>query len=190
MSEVVTKSEYARRHGVTPGAVTAWLARGHLSAEAVTADGRINVEIADAQLRERLDHARHATDVDHPPAGDDAVTTPAAAALIERQRLQRIEESDLRLRRLRREELEHAGTLANVDTMGKVIGRRLQELWASLERWGQDQLLAELRRDIAAGGNGIEVWRREVRAFRAARAEADERLAVALPELIGMAGDV
>jgi hypothetical protein len=182
MGEVVTKTEYARSKGVTPAAVTAWLARGHLTSPALRADGRIDVEMADGQLRERLDHARRATDVDRPPPADAASPPPAAAALIERQRQQRIEENDLKLRRLRREELERAGHLVDADAMARAHGRSFEELMTAIEQWQ----LGDLAPQLGLSREQIEVVRREWRAFRARQAAAALRQAGALAEHVEM----
>ena len=63
MGEVVTKSEFARRVGDDPAAVSMWIKRGHLSGRALTADGMIDVDIAVAQLP-RIEHPRITTDLE------------------------------------------------------------------------------------------------------------------------------
>ena len=50
---LLTKSEYARRCGVSPGAVGNWIARGKLTRPAIRRDGRINPVLADLQLGTR-----------------------------------------------------------------------------------------------------------------------------------------
>jgi hypothetical protein len=60
---LLTKSEYARRCGVKPGAVGNWIARGKLTRPAIRRDGRIDAEVADLQLADR----RH--DRSRPPGG-------------------------------------------------------------------------------------------------------------------------
>jgi hypothetical protein len=182
MGEAITKIAYARRHGVTPSAVSRWIDRHHLTSPALLPDGRIDPEAADAQLRERLDDARHATDMDHSP--DEAAATSAAAALIERRRVQAIEEADLKLRRLRRDELVGAGTLVRADTVARVQGRLLEELLAEIEQW-----LPELTAKLGAGREGVDIARREWRAFRQRQAEADDRRAAGLPELVETTAD-
>jgi hypothetical protein len=178
MGEVLTKTEFARRGGVEPAAESMWIARQHLTPPALLDDGRIDVDLAVEQLRDRLDHGRAAVNPDRFLAPDDVDAAGASrfSALNERQKLQRIEENDLRLRRLRREELEQAGSLIDVEAAGKVVGRALSELWTDIDRWGLDNF-------------GAEAWRPAFRAFRQRRSDADERLAVGLPELLKV-GDV
>ncbi len=58
MSEVVTKGEFARLRGVTPGRVSQWIADGKIGPEAMEGEGRfarIRVAVATAQLKARLD---------------------------------------------------------------------------------------------------------------------------------------
>jgi hypothetical protein len=47
---ICSKSEFARRCGVTPGAITNWIRRGKLTAPALTVDGQIDVALADQML--------------------------------------------------------------------------------------------------------------------------------------------
>lgn len=56
--EIVTKGEFARLRGVSQGRVSQWLSEGKIDATALVGEGRsarINVEVATAQLRARLD---------------------------------------------------------------------------------------------------------------------------------------
>ena len=62
---VVTKSQYALLHGVTPQAVTGWIKQGKITPPAVSGTGRIDVDLANEQLDLRLDPAkRGAVDAD------------------------------------------------------------------------------------------------------------------------------
>jgi hypothetical protein len=189
VGEVITKAEFARRGGVDSAAVSMWQSRGHLSPPAVLPDGRIDVDLAVVQLRERLDLNRQTVDLDRFLIDEEGGTSSSgnSSALVERLRLQRIEEQDIKLRRMRREELEHAGSLVKTEEAGKAFGRQLQELWADLDRWGADVLIPAVRRDVTAGGNGIEAWRHELRSFRQRQADIAERRASGLPELAEVA---
>ena len=177
MGEVLTKSEFARRGGVDPAAVSMWINREHLTPPALTEDGKIDVELAVGQLRERLDLARHTVDLDRflepePPPQS------AAAMLIERARQQKVEENDLRLRRLRREELERAGELVRADAAAQAHGRHYGELLSAIE-----QFLPELAVKLGADREGVAIVRREWRAFRERQADAAAQRAAALSPL-------
>jgi len=54
MCQILTKAEFARTHGVKPTAVSNWIARGHLTAPALRADGTIDVALAEEQLGKRI----------------------------------------------------------------------------------------------------------------------------------------
>ena len=61
MGEIVSKSEFARRIGRTPGRVTQWITEGRLTAPAVVGVGRasrIDYDAAVEQLRSTLDPAQ------------------------------------------------------------------------------------------------------------------------------------
>ena len=177
MGEVITKSELARRCNVKQAAVTAWLARKKITAPALLADGRIDYDLALGQLRERLDPRRSTTAFDKSPR-EDARPPTGAAALIERAREQRIEENDVRLRRLRREELEQAGTLTQTEAVARAHARHFEELLGAIEQW-----LPELAVKLGADREGVALARREWRLFRERMAQAAEDRAAALPHL-------
>jgi hypothetical protein len=59
-SAVFTKSEYARRIGRRPSAISNYIARQQLTPPAVRADGRIDATLADAQLGVTIDPVRAA----------------------------------------------------------------------------------------------------------------------------------
>ena len=180
MGKVLTKSEFARRGGVDPAAVSMWISRGHITSPALLEDGGIVVELAVAQLRERLDHARHTVDLSRFLVPDEAELPPqsAAAMLIERARQQKIEENDLRLRRLRREELERAGELVRADAAAQAHGRHYEELLSAIE-----QFLPEVAMKLGADREGVALMRREWRAFRERQAQAAEQRAAVLSHL-------
>lgn len=59
-SSVFTKSEYARRIGRRPSAISNYIARQQLTPPAVRADGKIDAALADAQLGVTIDPVRAA----------------------------------------------------------------------------------------------------------------------------------
>jgi hypothetical protein len=72
----LTKSEYARRLGVQPAAVSNWVTRGRLSPPAIRPDGRINPVLADRQLGTRRGAGR-------PDAADEMNGTIGAFVVID-----------------------------------------------------------------------------------------------------------
>ena len=62
MDEIATKKQFAAIAGVTPGCVSQWLAAGKIGPDALVGVGhraRINVAVAMAQLKLRLDPVQH-----------------------------------------------------------------------------------------------------------------------------------
>lgn len=55
---IVTKKIFAEQQGVAENTISTWIKRGHLSAPALTADGRINTHEAERQLHQRIDLTR------------------------------------------------------------------------------------------------------------------------------------
>jgi len=189
MGEVVSKSEFARRLDVTHEAVSRWIAIRKLTEPALTADGKVDVELAVAQLRERLEHARSDTDleralrvVDDDAAEAAAPPVNATAALIERQRAQRVEENDLRLRKLKRDELERAGQLVRVDSVTAAYGRSLGQLLAAADNW-----ISDLAGELGLSAEQLAAARASWRRFREREAQGASARLSALPELEGAA---
>jgi hypothetical protein len=58
MTEIYTKSEFARRLGVRASAVSNYVARGQISGAALLSDGRINGPVAEDQLKLTVDLIR------------------------------------------------------------------------------------------------------------------------------------
>jgi hypothetical protein len=56
--KVVTKGEFAAMLGVALSTVSTWIARGQLTAPALSSDGRIDVVLGKKQLAERIDLAK------------------------------------------------------------------------------------------------------------------------------------
>jgi hypothetical protein len=184
VSEIVSKSEFARRLDVDPAAVSAWISRKKLTAPALRDDGTIDVELAVEQLRERLEHARSDTDLERAasaladaPEGDGASSASPTAALIERQRAQRVEENDIRLRKLRIEELERAGRLVRLDAITTAYARSLGQFLAATDNW-----ITDLAGELGLSAEQLVASRASWRRFRTREADAAAQRVSALPE--------
>lgn len=76
-SDVVSKGEFARRRGVSPGRVSQWIAAGQIAGAAIVGEGRnaqIRESVACEQLRAKLDPLQMAGN------GLTTILKPAAAA--------------------------------------------------------------------------------------------------------------
>lgn len=87
-SQIVRKSAFAAMRGVSPGRVTQWITAGHIGPDALVGEGRearIRVDVATAQLRERLDPNQRfglnglPTRLDEDPQPAPAIVVPQAS---------------------------------------------------------------------------------------------------------------
>jgi hypothetical protein len=85
-AKIVRKSEFATLRNVSAGRVTQWITAGHIGPDALVGQGRdarINVAVANAQLRERLDPSQRfglngiTTRLEQPAPVAPLVETPA-----------------------------------------------------------------------------------------------------------------
>lgn len=147
------------RVGRQPSAVSKWLARGQLTGEAVTADGRINVAEADRQLGIVLDPGRGRPpeqDLLPRPPGDDATL---AQLRIRKERL--VVEARERAAAIERGELVRAADVA------LVWAKELDNLLSAI-----DLFIAELpaKLGLGLGRDAVTAARREWSEFRQRRA--------------------
>jgi hypothetical protein len=102
MAEIKTKTEFAAALGVKQAAISNWIRRQKLTAPALTADGRINVELALAQLGRTIDPVAQASHraLTAPPTGEgDWSPSAQASAVLLRARAMTAQISAERLRR-------------------------------------------------------------------------------------------
>lgn len=163
MSEAISKSAYAIRHGVAPSAVSNWIARRKLSGAALTADGRIVVEEADRQLDLTIDPARGRPSPPPRGRGDDGKDTLAAL---------RIERETLALEAGRRAAALDAGELVNAAAAAKAWATELDDLLAAVELF-----VTDLPPKLGLGREAVDLVRREWRDFRRRRAQQAEAAA-------------
>lgn len=196
---VVTKGEFARRCNVTPARVSQWLAAGKIDGDAIVGEGRgaqINVELAQAQLRQRLDvDQRHSGNglgtrlaVDAPP-GDVGQPSPPIGIPTNSLDQQLLEERVIAARRANREkataEAAANGRLVDADEARRATGKEIAQIIARV-----DGSLPELAAAIAAkfqlpARDVVHVLKGKWREIRVSAAiEARER-AEPLPERTG-----
>lgn len=179
ITSILTKSEYARLHGVKSHTVSMWIARGHLTPPALREDGMIDVELADMQLRERL-HALKSTGKGSGPqslfngtpvaAATAATDTPPVAT--EAQPPGELNTLRIRRERVLVEDAERKVALARGELMPvteaeAVWMRELTDLLIGIEQW-----LPDLVTKLGGGRSQVDLARAEWRAFRERRAAA------------------
>ena len=82
-ASVVSKSQYAVLKNVSPGRVTQWISEGKIDADALVGEGRgakINVAVADQQLRRKLDLSQRLGNGLATRFPDQSVQAPSAPA--------------------------------------------------------------------------------------------------------------
>ncbi len=138
--EAVRKSTFAKLRGVSPGRVSQWLANGLISGEAIVGAGRsarIIVEIANEQLRERLDQTRRIafaeSDQSSPPKADALCDPEHQSKRAEREGLQ-AELLRMRLARARGELIPRGAQLAAFEAAGAAVARS----WQTLPTWSEE----------------------------------------------------
>jgi hypothetical protein len=126
-AEIVTKSEFAHRQGVTPSAVSRWIARGQLAGRALTDDGRIVVAVAQQQLGTRRDPGRG-----RPSSGGSAAPALAAVRLAKERAI---------LARLQRENAIGEAEFVNAADADRAWREEITDLMAAVEQWLVDDLV-------------------------------------------------
>jgi hypothetical protein len=195
--QIVSKGGYARLRGVSAARVSQWLSEGKINGEALVGDGRnaqIRIDVADAQLRVRLDPKQRfglnglATRL--PDAGDElpmrtafAPPQPKPDGFDQRMQDLKAREIELRVQEKTEQALARRGTYV-----------RAAEVRAGLTRVAAGMLgafeggLADLATEIAAEAKVeqrvvLHALRRGFRNLRAKAADACRRNAAQLPGL-------
>lgn len=166
MVEVISRGEFAARAGRSPSAVNRWVERGQLSGAALTADGRIVVDEAEAQLARSLNPWRG-----RPPGLTLADAGRGGAAGDERRLLREIADVRLQRERLALAEAERAAAIARSELVNAAAAdfawrRAMAELIAALE-----EFVIGLPAKLGLGNAEAEVARLEWWAFQQRRAQ-------------------
>lgn len=205
-SDLITKSEFARRRNVSPARVTQWIEEGKIHGDALIGEGRaakIVEAIAIAQLNEKLDVGQRfgnglATRLDLPApvaapvAAAAAVAAPPVAQRDDQPVIDSVEKQIARerleaLQRQNRagaiEEAERAGRLTDSEAVARSTGKMAVQLISVFEG-----ALPELATAIAAKHHlpqrdVLHLLRAEFRKVRETAALAFKRQAGEMPEL-------
>lgn len=173
MSEIITKSEFASRRGVSAAAVSQWIKAGRISGAALVGTGRaamINVAEAERQLSARLDMGQQLAQASVRPT---ASATPPVDDPQSRYQAARAEAAEIDTARARRRDLAERGLyLVTADARDAWEGE-LAALVLAVDQW-----LPDLALSLAAQGVTVSDKKRVTlalraswRAFRQARAD-------------------
>jgi hypothetical protein len=139
LDEIATKKRFAEIAGVSCARVSQWLGTKQISGAAIIGEGRharINVQMALAQLRMRLDVdqriANGKAKLD-PPKGSHGTkvaeaTSDAAPTVDERLKAQRLEQLELANERAREDAAARAGVYTRADDVRQEMGRLVGKL--------------------------------------------------------------
>jgi hypothetical protein len=112
--QIVSKSQFAAMRNVSPGRVSQWIAAGQIGPEALVGEGRdarIRVDVANAQLCERLDPSQRfglngittRLDLPEPPPPASPVPPPAPPQIVDtveaRIKAEKLRQAELTTRR-------------------------------------------------------------------------------------------
>ncbi len=182
MSEILSKSSYAAARGVTPGAVTNWIARGKLTPPALRADGKIDVELADKQLGLGLDPVRAASAGDRQHQQSAGGSTPgwsenekASQQLLRARALSASVDAERKRRDLNAERGKYTLSDQAAAEWAKMLGAFLQRV---------EEGFADLAIDLGLDREQLAGLRKFWRAQRANASEEARRLAATLPEFV------
>lgn len=177
-ASILTKSEFAARHGRDPSVVSKWIARGLLSGAGLTADGRINVAEAERQLAARLDHSRSIGKLVAARIAQPApVVRPAAAAALSEMEQLKLDGERRKARREIEEEEARRGRYVLADASDREQRREMMQFIGMIE-----QRLPDLVARLGGGKAEIVMARQWFRSLRQEEALAAKARAAAAPE--------
>ena len=141
--QVVRKSEFAEMRGVSAGRVSQWISEGKISGPALVGEGRaaqINVAVATAQLRDRLDVSQRfglngvSTRLEEPaPPIAVGEALPAPDTVEAKIKAEKLRQTQLMTRRLEEEDCERRGVYVRADEARAENTRVAAELLKTFE---------------------------------------------------------
>ncbi|MBK8159142.1 MAG: hypothetical protein IPK59_10380 [Rhodospirillaceae bacterium] len=147
--ELVTKSELARRIGVSAGRVSQYLTEGKIYGDAIVGEGRaamIDYGLARSQLGLALDPVQMTAQMRSLPE-EDAPTSPTAPVTSDEQRRHqsiKVQQAELTLQRQIREDKESRGIYMRTDVARREFAKSIGNLID-----GMDQLIGVLTEKVA-----------------------------------------
>lgn len=198
---VVSKGDFARLIGVTPGRVSQYISEGKITREALDGEGvraKVIVAVATAQLRASLDIGQRlgngiATRLDAAPdfppvlgqAKPSAPTLPTPGnSFEERLKAEKLAEMEMRNRKAREEERERRGQYTRTDDVRVALGQVANGMLNVFEGALSDFALAVAAKFEVPQRDVLHLLRAEFRAVRQKAADAASRAAAAAPAVL------
>lgn len=198
---VVSKGDFARLIGVSPGRVSQYISEGKIKPDALDGEGvraKIIVAVATAQLRASLDIAQRlgngiATRLDASPDSPPVLgqVKPAAPVLPtpgnsfeERLKAEKLAEMEMRNRKAREEERERRGQYTRTDDVRVALGQVANGMLNVFEGALSDFALAVAAKFEVPQRDVLHLLRAEFRTVRQKAADAASRAAGAAPAVV------
>lgn len=187
---LLSKSEFARRRGVSPAAVSQWIGTQRLSGAALVGEGRtakIDVEEAERQLGQTLDLGQQMAQQTLRPTASAA--QPALQRLPEddhaaRYQKARADSAEIEAERARRREQAERGVYMETDQARAAWARELGALITGVDQWINDLALG-LAAETGQDPKSLTVFlRQRWRDFRQKRTDLQRQARDADPHLV------
>ena len=176
---LVSKSQFAKLYGVTPGRVTRWISAGQLTGDALVGTGRsalICVSAARKQLKRKLDPVRAKRPLDEADGEDNELSLQ-----IKRSRLEALQHTN---RKLAEEAAARAGRYVLAVDVAQQMGRIAGQMVSTFDVALADMAAAVAARFALNQREVLHLLRAEFRAIRTRAAAAWRGAADALPVLV------
>jgi hypothetical protein len=188
MDEIATKKQFAAIVGVTPGCVSQWLATGKIGKDALVGVGhraRINVAVATAQLKLRLDPVQHLgaagrARLDGNGGGGDDAPDPVEESI----KAARLEQLALSNGKAAAEAAARSGRYVLAEAARQETGRAVAGLLAVFEAALSEFANAVMAEKPATQRDALRTLRTAWRAIRIRAAKAKGAEAAGVPSLV------
>ena len=200
--EVVSKAEFSRQRGVSRARVTQWITEGKISGNALVGDGpsaKINVGLATAQLRERLQVdgrfglnglSTRLDDAAPPALRDDRPQPLAISRTVEaRIKAEKLRHAQLMTSRLEEEDRLRRGVYMETSAARAEMGRVAADLLTSFEGALPDFASALAARFAISSRDALHCLRVEFRRIRERLAAASAASAAKVPPTLAVPED-
>jgi len=185
MDEIATKKQFAAIAGVSPGCVSQWLAAGKIGKDALVGVGhraRINVAVAMAQLKLRLDPVQHlgANGRAQVDGADDEVSDTVEQSI----KAERLRQLALSNQRAEDEAAARAGRYTLADEARQAAGRAVARAMTIFESAMPEFATAILAQKPASQRDVVRTLRATWRTVRLRAAKATGTEAASMPPVI------
>jgi hypothetical protein len=193
MSKLVSKSEFARRRGVSPQRVSQWISEGKISGTAIVGEGRtskINEAVAVEQLAGRLDTGQRQGNGIATKLAQVADDEDDSNGSLEKRLLKaKVRNSEMLSQRREEEELLRRGILSETAAVKAAWSRGFGEMMSAFEGAFSGFASAIAAKPGASAREIVLILRTEWRAERERLAAIHRARAASQPEIVAWRGE-